>query len=130
MKGLASLTTIVVFLIGCSAANQSAIDGNTVVQNGLTVGAVFNPNPPAKGIDTLTVTVKDAAGSVVKGAVVKITSSMPSMSMGGPNMIASDNGDGTYTARLSLQYATDWTFAATVNSKGKTARLSLTESVK
>ncbi|MEO6913917.1 MAG: TolC family protein [Candidatus Baltobacteraceae bacterium] len=111
-------------------ANKPATDRNAVVQNGLAIGATFDPNPPTKGADMLMVRIEDAAGAHVKGAVVKISSSIPSMSMGGPNALAVDNGDGSYTAHLSLQYATDWKFAISVASGGKTARMAIAENVR
>lgn len=90
----------------------------------------FTPNPPKKGTDTLTVTLKDGSGAPVKGATVKIDTAMPSMSMSGPSVSAKDNGDGTYAARLSLQYATGWRFAISAKAAGKTGTAQVTTDVK
>lgn len=86
---------------------------------GLSVSATFDPNPPQKGPETITVVVKSAAGKPVKGAMVKIATNMPSMAMAGPTLRARDNGDGTYAAQTNLNYSTKWTFAITATAPGK-----------
>lgn len=77
----------------------------------LHVSATFRPAPPRQGAETIVVSVKDAAGKPVKAAIVKVGSSMPAMSMAGPSISAHDNGDGTYAAKTTLNFATKWSFA-------------------
>jgi hypothetical protein len=76
------------------------------------------------------VTVKDAAGKPVKGAVVTVGSNMPTMSMSGPTAKARDNGNGTYTAKTEVNFATKWTFDVEVAAKGRKARTQLSADVK
>ncbi len=90
----------------------------------------FAPDPPKQGPETITVTVKDASGNPVKGATVKIGSKMPSMSMTGPNLTATDNGDGTYAAQTNLNYATQWVFEIAVSAAGKNGTVHVTQDVK
>lgn len=86
----------------------------------LAVSATFNPNPPsAKGVDKIIVSVKDASGKPVSGAMVKIATSMPTMSMKGAEMVAHDSGHGKYTADAKLNYATKWAFDITASAKGQ-----------
>ena len=87
----------------------------------MSVNVTLSPDPPKKGAETLTVTVKDASGDPVRGANVSIATNMPSMSMPGPKLNATDNGDGTYTARAQLDYATRWTFDIAATVDGRTA---------
>ena len=85
----------------------------------LSVTSAFSPNPPTShGDDTIVVTVKDAAGHPVRGAKVKIATSMPTISMKGGDLVAKDHGDGTYMAVTKLAYATKWAFDITAESKG------------
>ncbi len=99
-------------------------------QGPLTVALSFAPNPSVKGLDTLTVTVRDANGNPVTGAAVRIKTTMPMMSMSGPILTPPDKGAGTYTVRANLEYATTWIFdvAATANGAAGTTRV--TQSVK
>ena len=96
----------------------------------LAITTNFSPNPPKQGSEEIVVTLKDASGNPVTGASVKITSTMPSMSMTGPRADAKDNGDGTYTANLVLQYATRWSFDVSAAANGKTTTAEVTQDVK
>lgn len=133
MKQLVALAAAAMLVLGCNSKNQSANSqdvGATGNQGAFAISTAFNPDPPKQGSEALTITVKDAAGAPVKGAVVKITTQMPAMSMSGPSTAASDNGDGTYSANLSLQYATTWHFIITAFADGKTTRSEVVEDVK
>jgi hypothetical protein len=55
---------------------------------------------------------------------------MPAMSMAGPTLTATDNGDGTYAAQTNLNYATKWTFDVSVSAGGKSGTAHVTEDVK
>ncbi len=79
----------------------------------------FDPSPPAKGNETITVSVKDASAHSVKGAAVTSTSNMPAMSMSGPALVFQDNGDGTYSAVINLNYSTKWVFRVSASQAGK-----------
>lgn len=118
-------------LLGCivfSAAMPISALADTPVKNmamsgKLSVSAAFNPNPPKQGAETIVVQVKDATGKPLKGAIVKVASDMPTMSMGGPTIVAHDNGDGSYAAKLNVNFATMWVFkvsAVAGKQKGST----------
>ena len=124
MKRILAISSILLLAAGCGAKTGSAQSGAP-----LNVATAFAPDPPQQGNETITVTVTDSAGTPVKGAAVKIASSMPAMSMGGPTLSATDNGDGTYTAHAKLQ-ATQWKFEVSAASGGKTANQELTVDVK
>jgi len=129
-------------LLVCAAllASLAACSGKTGTSTSTTVqgqaagdfvvATQFAPDPPKQGPETITVTVKDASGNAIKGAVVKISSNMPSMSMSGPKLTATDNGDGTYAAQTNLNYATQWVFSVSVSSQGKTGTATTTLDVK
>jgi nitrogen fixation protein FixH len=123
------------FLVAALAACSSKSDTSTSTAQGqqagdYTIATQFAPDPPKQGPTTLTVSVKDASGNPVKGATVKIVSKMPSMSMDGPTLNATDNGDGTYAAQTNLNYATQWTFDVAVSANGKSGTAHVTEDVK
>jgi len=107
-----------------SGALLAACSGKTT-QSPLSVTLSFAPNPPVKGFDTLTVTVRDANGNPITGARVRIKTTMPSMSMSGPTFVLTDNGTGRYAVRGNLQYATTWVFdvTSTANGAAGTARV-------
>jgi nitrogen fixation protein FixH len=98
----------------------------TNAHDALKVAVTFNPAPPRKGSETITVMIKDAHGKPVKGATVKIASRMPSMSMGGPTLAARETTAGTYPAKANLTFATTWVFdvSASAGSKSGHARVS------
>ena len=96
----------------------------------LTVALSFAPNPPVKGLDALTVTVRDANGNPVTGAAVRIKTTMPMMSMSGPILTPLDKGAGTYTVRANLEYATTWVFDVTASGSGAAGTTRVTQSVK
>ncbi len=86
----------------------------------LAVSAAFTPSTlSTKSPATITIRVKDGSGRPVSGAVVKIATSMPSMSMKGANMLAQEHGSGTYTATAKLAYATKWAFDISADAKGQ-----------
>ncbi len=55
---------------------------------------------------------------------------MPSMSMAGPTFSAIDNGDGTYSATMKLNYATRWRFSVEAMAGAKKATQELSVEVK
>lgn len=133
MKHLIALAAAAILVVGCSSKDKNADNQGAAAHassGSLAISTAFNPDPPRQGAEALTVAVKDATGAPVKGAAVKITTHMPSMSMSGPAATAADNGDGTYSASLSLQYATTWHFIVTASANGKTTRSEVVEDVK
>ena len=95
-----------------TAVSQAAGDFNVTTR--------FLPDPPKKGAETITFSIKDTRGNPVKGATVSIATNMPAMSMVGPKLTANDNGDGTYAVQTNLNYATQWTFDVKIAAAGKT----------
>lgn len=120
----------VLSLAACSAKSSGDANASTSSDPGtLAVSAAFTPDPPAKGTDTITVTVKDASGNPVHGAQVKIATNMPTMSMKGPDLAPNDNGDGTYTVSAKLDYDTKWSFAITADANGQHATTTVEKDV-
>ena len=130
MKQAIAMSVALLLVVGCSGKQQSANDQQAAAPGELTVTTTFSPDPPKQGSETLTMTVKDASGAPIKGAVVKIATTMPTMSMTGPSTTATDNGDGTYSATISLQYATSWHFMIAASANGHTTRNEVVQEVK
>ncbi len=124
MKTIFSLALATIAAATCSAPTLAAS------RPSLTVAATFQPNPPKQGMETIVVTVKDGSGKRVKGAVVTIGSNMPTMSMSGPTSKARDNGNGTYTAKTNVNFATKWTFDVVAATKGQKAHTQLSADIK
>jgi nitrogen fixation protein FixH len=101
-----------------------------VMPQKLVVSAALNPAPPKAGMETITITVKDAMGKPVKGAAVKVATNMPTMSMTGPTLTAKDAGNGTYVAKTNLNFATTWTFDVTASSGSQKGTTQLRADVK
>ena len=123
---------LIASLAACSAKSDTTSSATVTAQpaGDFSVATQFTPDPPKQGSETITVIVKDAGGNVVKGATVKISSTMPAMSMVGPTLNATDNGDGTYAAQTNLNYATQWVFDIRIASAGKTGTAHVTQDVK
>jgi hypothetical protein len=113
---------IVIAVTACSnKGSNGSSTGSSASGGELKVSTTFVPDPPRQGPETVTVTVKDADGNAVRGATIAITINMPDMAMKGPRLRAQDNGDGTYSARANLNYATTWSFdIKATSSDGKT----------
>ncbi len=124
---LAGLVFAVV-LVAATPAMGFAADSKPVAS--LLVTAAFNPAPPKQGMETITVIVKDATGTPVNGATVKIASNMPAMSMSGATLTARQTGSGTYSTKLNLNFATMWTFDVTATAGGKRGKTRLSADVK
>ena len=129
------LVSLVLVATVTACASKSETSSSTTTTQAQTAGPFsvatqFSTDPPKQGPETITVTVKDASGNPVKGATVKIVTKMPSMSMSGPTLAATDNGDGTYAAQTNLNYATQWTFDVSVSAGGKSGIAHVTQDVK
>lgn len=133
-RRLFASAALVATLAACSSKGDTSSSTTTAssaqTAGGFSVATQFSPDPPKQGPETITVTVKDASGNPVKGATVKIGSKMPTMSMDGPNLTATDNGDGTYAAQTNLNYATQWVFDVSVSAAGKNGTVHVTQDVK
>lgn len=116
MKRLLALVAIALLAAGCTGKADKAQSGAP-----LNLRTTFSPDPPKQGPETITVTLTDTNGAPIKGADVKISTTMPAMSMTGPAVTGADNGDGTYTAHLRLNYATGWQFAVSAATNGNRA---------
>jgi hypothetical protein len=130
---MTKLLSLAAAISAFSAAPLTAFGANSTTaspHDTLRVSATFNPAPPKKGSETITVTVKDANGKPVKGATVKIASSMPSMSMGGPSLTARETVPGTYSAKANLAFATTWVFDVSASAGGKSGHTHLSADVK
>lgn len=127
-----TLTLALGALLVIAPAIASAADSmkGTAVSQKLAVSAAFNPAPPKQGMESITITVKDAMGKPVKGASVKVATNMPTMSMTGPTVAAHDTGNGTYVAKTNLNFATTWTFDVTASSGSQRGTAHLSADVK
>lgn len=127
------LLALIATLAACSSKSDSAsptTTGTAQHAGDFAVATQFSPSPPKEGPETITVSVKDANANPAEGAAVKIATKMPSMSMRGPTLTATDNGDGTYSAQTNLNYATQWTFDVAVSANGKNGTAHVTRDVK
>jgi len=124
------MKTMLSFTLASLAVASIAVPTLAASTSTLTVVAAFQPNPPKQGIETILVMVKDAAGKPVTGAVGTVGSNMPTMSMSGPTLKARDNGNGTYTAKTNVNFATRWTFNVVATSMAQRAHTQLTADVK
>ncbi len=95
----------------------------------LAVAASVSPNPPKTGPTTIVVAVSEN-GKPVRGAKVSIKTDMPAMSMAGPTLTATDNGDGTYSALTNLTDATTWRLRISAKSGAKTGTAAVSIDVK
>lgn len=96
----------------------------------LNMAVHFSPNPPRQGAETITVMLTNSAHKPVSGARVSIETSMPSMSMSGPTVVAAGKGNGRYTASMKIAFATRWAFTIVAKSNGHTVTQSITQDVK
>jgi len=85
----------------------------------LMIAVQFAPNPPKRGPETITVRLQDAQSRPVNGAIVRISTAMPAMSMTGPTGRAVSRGNGTYVTAMNLTFTTRWYFTITAQFGGK-----------
>ena len=132
MRNLIILAAALSLLAACSektGSNTSA--GAPVSSSGdFAMTLSFDPTPPKQGNETITVALQDSAGNPVKGATVAISTTMPQMSMRGPNLTAQDNGDGTYSAVTNMNFATRWVLDVTAKLSNKSAKAEFAANVK
>jgi nitrogen fixation protein FixH len=126
LSTLASALTLAAFGIPGTSAGAAA---PVSAAQALAVSASVSPNPPKTGPATIVVTVSES-GKPVSGAKVTIKTDMPAMSMPGPTLRATDNGDGTYSALTNLTDATTWRLRISAKSGAKTGAAVISVDVK
>jgi Cu(I)/Ag(I) efflux system membrane fusion protein/cobalt-zinc-cadmium efflux system membrane fusion protein len=89
------------------------------------VSLTSDPNPPARGKNKLTVTIKDGAGKPVVGAQVTVTfymAAMPSMGMAAIKALTAltPQGNGTYAGDIDLQSGGTWQETIMATKDGRT----------
>lgn len=89
-------------------------------QAGLSISATLSGSPKV-GKNSVTVTLKDAAGKPLTGAHVTLRTSMTSMDMGTATSSVKDTGDGRYTGEVAFTMAGPWRVAVRVERSGASA---------
>ena len=120
--GVLILASVVV--VGCGRSGENVSSAGQVIPagdaaDGLTVTFASEPDPPAEGENTFTVTVTRSDGSPVIDATVTTVFSMPAMpSMNMPAMRSDatleHEGDGRYLGTGQLEMGGAWNVAVTV----------------
>ncbi len=119
------------WLAGCTSGGGSGgVQTPAKATGDVAMTITFSPSPPKQGSETITMSLKTADGSAAKGAIVRIATNMPDMGMQGPTMTAQDNGDGTYSAVVNLNYQTQWVFDVSVSAAGKSSSAEFVNEVK
>ena len=98
---------LLVMLAGCGGT-QSAAAGQTQTVDGLTITLTPLAEPAMGMPQQWTVKLADAAGQPVTGADVYLDLIMTAMTMGQNKPLASDNGDGTYSAAGVYSMGGEW----------------------
>jgi Cu(I)/Ag(I) efflux system membrane fusion protein/cobalt-zinc-cadmium efflux system membrane fusion protein len=106
---------------GVSAAAEQPPGQAPAVNADLTT----DPNPPARGKNNLTVTVRDSTGKPVSGAQVSVTfymAAMPAMGMAAMKAQSSlvEQRGGTYAGTIDLQSGGTWQVTLTASKGGQT----------
>ena len=100
-----------------TAAQQTARAGDVTVAL-----RVETPRLTAGGSNTLTLTLRDAAGRALAGAAVVVQPEMIGMEMDTPAVQASASGGGVYGAHPKFAMAGDWRLVVTVTPRGGASR--------
>lgn len=123
------LISLVIFLVSGFAA---AKDLETTKKAGpYTVIIKFDKNPPIVGDNNLSLTIKDAAGKIVKDAKVSVDYEMPAM----PGMPAMRykvqpvlQGD-SFAGKVTFSMGGAWSLNIKINQGGKTSSVKMTVDV-
>jgi hypothetical protein len=97
---------LLVILAGCGGTAKPA--GQTQTVDGLTITLTALAEPAMSKPQQWTVKLADAAGQPVTGADVYLELIMTTMTMGQNKPLASDNGDGTYSAAGVYSMDGEW----------------------
>jgi hypothetical protein len=135
MKPLFFSVALTLALVGCVSGGSSSSSSATTLtpassSGDFTLTMSFDPSPPKQGSETISISVKDASGSAVKGASVKATTKMPAMSMAGPALAFQDKGDGKYSAVTNMNYQTKWVLDVQASGGGKSGTAEFDQDVK
>lgn len=135
MKKLVVSVGVALLLAGCRSSTSSSSGSATTLapassSGDFTMTMSFDPSPPKQGNETISISLKDASGNAVKGAVVKATTNMPAMSMSGPALTFQDNGDGSYSAVTNMNYETKWVLDVKATSTSKSGAAEFDQEVK
>jgi hypothetical protein len=98
---------LLVMLAGCGGT-QNAAAGQTQTVDGLAITLTALAAPAMGTPQQWTVKLADAAGKPVTGADVYLDLIMTAMTMGQNKPLASDNGDGTYSAEGVYSMGGEW----------------------
>jgi len=120
-RGLLAVFLVAAFA-GCSGGAKAPV-ASTAAQPPFSIDLSFDPAPAKVGDEKFTVTVRDGTGAPVTGAKVQILPSFETSpgahlvaktGAGGisPTLEATDAGNGTYTASMTIAKAVYWTFIA------------------
>lgn len=125
---------VVIMVLLLLAANGAHAKGYEVQKKAgeYDVTVVFDRNPPTASDNAVGVTIKDAAGHVVKDAAIKIEYSMPAMPGMPPMSYKADavlKGD-EYKATLGLSMSGSWNLAVKIIRAGKTSTMKFTVDAK
>ncbi len=106
-------------LAGCG--ERAPLDLALQRAGSLAVGIATTPDPPATGSNALTVVVRDASGSPVRGAAIEAVVFMPAMGAM-PYMesrgTVTERGPGLYRVRYGLSMQGDWDVTLRVTPPG------------
>jgi Cu(I)/Ag(I) efflux system membrane fusion protein/cobalt-zinc-cadmium efflux system membrane fusion protein len=102
-----------------AAAGQPETQGPAV-----SADLTTDPNPPARGKNTLIVTLKEATGKPVAGAQVSVSfymAAMPAMGMAAMRAASTltDQGNGIYSGTIDLQSGGTWLVTITATKDGQ-----------
>jgi len=127
MKSIVGAMFALLILAGCAKTGSNNVTNAgaltpTASSGELALSLAFDPSPPKRGSETITITIHDAGGNAVKGAHVSVATYMPLMSMSGPTLAPQDNGDGTYSAIVNMNYQTKWVLDVDVTGGGKSGK--------
>jgi RND family efflux transporter MFP subunit len=85
--------------------------------DGLSVTASMQPVPVTGDSNQLIIQLRDAAGKPIEHAAITAKTNMPTMSMAGPDLQASDTGAGTYVFNSNFM-STLWDVDLTIKNVG------------
>ena len=103
----------------CAACGQPAGMRQSQTVDGLTITFEHPRELPINREQEMTITLTDASGKPVDGAIVALDLLMPAMPMGQNKPLADPLGGGRYRVRAAYSMLGDWktTVRATINGK-------------
>lgn len=115
--GASFAVALALVLSACSSKGPTP----TITQSGdLGMTVQYVPDPPAPGIETITIGVHDAANRPVEGAKVELYTTVGAMNMNGKSVAASPKGNGLYSAAVEVGAAARWLFTITAKAGSQT----------